>query len=379
MRICYITDGDVVDTKNWLTYFAQRGHQVHLISPRVREGYIEGVLLHRLVNILPGLWPISRYLSGLSWIVQVRRLVNKLKPDIIDVHYITIYGYLAVASGFHPLVMGVWGSDILVDPEQNIIYKFFTGQALRKAERVICVSPALKEEVTKYGVNPGLIDIVYIGTDTQEFSPDKRNADVFQKLGIPASCPVVISTRSLGPIYNIETLVRAIPLVLKEVPEARFIIGGQGEQRNYLEKLAKDLAICDSVRFPGWIPGEDLPVYLASSDVYVSTSLSDGTSTSLLEAMAGGLAPVVTDITANRPWVEDGQNGFLFPVKNHEILAAKIVYLLKNTELRNKFGQANRQLVQEKAEFHKEMAKVEQIYLKLVAKARGQSLDNHIP
>jgi len=378
MRICYITDGSGVDTQNWLNYFALKGHEIHLISPKVGKGYAEGVQLHPLTSILPKIWPITKYLSGLLWIFQVRRLVDKIKPDIIDVHYITIYGYLAVASGFHPLVLGVWGSDILVDPDQNIFYKFFTRQALRRADRIICVSPELNEEVTKYGISPKLIDIVLIGTDTQEFSPNQKKVNVFENLGISASCPVVISIRSLWPIYDIETLVRAIPLVLKETPEARFIIGGQGEQRSYLEKLAKDLGIFEAIRFPGWIPGDDLPAYLASSEVYVSTSLSDGTSTSLLEAMASGLASVVTDIPANRPWVVDGQNGFLFPEKNHETLAAKIVYLLKNTDLRNKFGQANRQTIQEKAEYRKEMAKVEKIYLGLIAKAGVETLSNNI-
>lgn len=75
---------------------------MHLISPRVGTGYAEGVQLHPLESILPKIWPVTKYLSAISWIVQVLRLVNKIKPDIIDVHYITIYGYLAVASGFHP-------------------------------------------------------------------------------------------------------------------------------------------------------------------------------------------------------------------------------------------------------------------------------------
>jgi glycosyltransferase involved in cell wall biosynthesis len=372
MRICYIGDATSIHTKRWLHYFVHKGHEVHLITLFIKEGYAEGVQIHFLLRLLPQIWSVSKYLSGLLWLIQIRKLVRTINPDILGSQFIlgTLNGYLEVASGFHPLVFCVWGDDILVNPVKNFFYKFFTGQALRRADRIICVSPALKEEVTKYGISPKLIDIVLIGTDTQEFCPDKRNADVFQRLGIPASCPVVISTRSLGPIYDIETLIKDIPLVLKEVPEARFIIGGQGKQRDYLIKLAKDLGIYDSVRFPGWIPGEDLPVYLASSSVYVSTSLSDGTSTSLLEAMACGLTPVVTDIPANRPWVVDGQNGFLFPVKNHEILAEKIVYLLKNTDFRNKFGQANRQIIQGKAEFHREMARIEQIYLDLVAKAR---------
>jgi glycosyltransferase involved in cell wall biosynthesis len=378
MRICFIGNGSSVHIQRWLNYLAHEGHEVHLITPFVKEGYAEGVQTHLLLRLLPQIWRVSRYFSGLLWLAQTRKLVRTINPDILDAHFITVDGYLAVASGFHPLVLSAWGDDILIDPVKNFVYRFFTRQALRRADRIICISSALKEEVTKFGISPGMIDIVFIGTDTQKFSPNQRNADVLQNLGIPASCPVVISTRSLWPIYDIETLIKAIPLVLKEVPQARFIIGGQGEQRNYLVKLAKDLGIYDAIKFPGWIPPEDLPVYLASSAMYVSTSLSDGTSISLLEAMASGLTPVVTDIPANRPWVEDGQNGFLFPVKSHEILAVKIVYLLKNTDLRNKFGQANRRIIQEKAEFHKEMAKVEKTYLDLVAKAREESLGNHI-
>lgn len=372
MRICYIGDGTSIHNQRWLNYLACKGHDVHLVTLSAGEGFVAGIHIHLLPRMLPRIWRVSRYFSGLLWLVQIRKLVRKINPDVIGAQFIlgTLNGYLEVACGFHPLVFSVWGEDTLANPVQNFLYKLIIRQALKKSDRIICVSPALKEEVTKYGISPGLIDVVYIGTDTQEFSPDKRNNGVFRNLGLPASCPVMISTRSLWPIYDVETLVRAIPLVLKEIPGARFIIGGRGGQRNYLEKLAKDLGVCDVVRFPGWIAGEDLPVYLASSDVYVSTSLSDGTSTSLLEAMASGIAPVVTNITANRPWVVDGQNGFLFPANNHEILAVKIVYLLKNPDYRNKVGRANRRTILEKAEFHKEMAKVEKIYLDLVAKAQ---------
>jgi glycosyltransferase involved in cell wall biosynthesis len=116
----------------------------------------------------------------------------------------------------------------------------------------------------------------------------------------------------------------------------------------------------------GWIPHDELPIYLASSDIYVSTSLSDGTSVSLLEGMACSLAPVVSNIPANQPWIEDGVNGFLFPVHNHETLATRVTYLIKNAEKRRKFGKASRQIVQEKAEFETQMVKVEGIYQEMV-------------
>jgi glycosyltransferase involved in cell wall biosynthesis len=292
--------------------------------------------------------------------------MSRIKPDILDAHNITVYGYLGVASGFHPLVLTVWGSDILIDPKQNAVYRFLSKQALKRADCIMCCSSAIKGETMQLGAAPEKAEVVFIGTNTTKFSPTQKDTMILQRLNIPESSPVVISIRSLRPVYDVETLIRAIPLVLEEVPEVRFIIGGQGEQRNYLEKLAQHLGISDSIRFVGWILPEELPGYLASSDVYVSTSLSDGTSISLLEAMACELAPVVTHIPANQPWIKDGENGFLFPVKNHKMLATKIAYLIKNAETRKEFGKESRRIVQEKAEYEKEMAKVERIYQGLV-------------
>jgi glycosyltransferase involved in cell wall biosynthesis len=160
----------------------------------------------------------------------------------------------------------------------------------------------------------------------------------------------------------VETLIKSIPLVLHEVPEAKFIIAGEGEQRSYLESLTQSSGVSSGVRFIGWISNNELPDYLASSDVYVSTSLSDGTSISLLEALASELAPVVTDIPANRPWVNDGDNGFLVPTGDYKMLASKIVQLLKDSEARTRFGKIGRNMVVERAEHENEMSRVEEIY-----------------
>ena len=137
-------------------------------------------------------------------------------------------------------------------------------------------------------------------------------------------------------------LIRAIPLVLEHAPQASFIIAGDGEQKEYLQGLAKSLGVSENVRFVGWITPDELPVYLASSDIYVSTSLSDSTSLSLQEAMACELAPVVTDLLANREWVADGKTGFIVPINDVPTLVDRIVYLLKNEEIRQRFGKEGR-------------------------------------
>ena len=362
MRICYIADAGSVHTQKWVNYFAQRGYEIHLISFRGNSSEFEpGVGLHLLTTIAPRLWSVSKYLNGLLWPVQARRLIRKIKPDIVDAHYITVNGYLGIASGFHPLILTAWGSDVLLDPKQNWLWKILTKYALNKTEVVICDSQVVHKELLKLGVSPGKIKMIYNGVDTQQFSRQQANEGLKRKLGI-LEAPSIIYIRSLKPVYNVEMLIRAIPLVLRQFPEARFIIGGDGEQKEYLQDLAKSLGISDSTRFIGWIPHNELPEYLASADVYVSTSLSDSTSLSLQEAMACELAPVVTDLPANREWITDGESGFIVPINDIQALADRITYLLNNNEVRESFGKRGREVIKERAEYEREMEKMEEIY-----------------
>ncbi len=367
MKICYIADALSLHTQRWVNYFANKGHEVHLISWRGGEGYAEGVKLYFMTRLAPRIWPVGKYLSALLWLVQARRLVRKIKPDVIDAHFITTYGYLGVASGFHPLNLSAWGSDILIQPKQNPLFRFLTKYTLKKADHIICDSELLNREIIKLGADPGKINIVYNGIDTQQFNPQEGDESLRARLNV-LEMPTIICFRHLRPVYNVEMLIKAIPLILGQVPEAKFIIGGDGEQRGYLQDLANSLGVSDSIRFVGWIPHNELPKYLASSDVYVSTSLSDSTSLSLQEAMACELAPVVTDIPANQEWITDGENSFVVPINDTHMLAEKIVYLLKNKEARERFGKAGRKIIKERAEYEKEMGKMEKIYQGLLEK-----------
>jgi len=151
------------------------------------------------------------------------------------------------------------------------------------------------------------------------------------------------------------------------VPNAKFIIIGTGTEENTLKKLTRRLNLSNSVEFLGYISNIDLPKYLASSDIYVSTSLSDGgLATSTAEAMACGLPLVVTDFGDNSKWINNEINGYLVPLKNPKILAEKIVLLLKDPDNRTLFGQRNREIAVDKLDLHKGMNKVEAIYEELV-------------
>jgi glycosyltransferase involved in cell wall biosynthesis len=376
MRICYVADGASIHTQRWVNYFAGEGHEVHLICWKLIPGYDENIRIHLLTRLAPGIWRLSQYFSFLLWIVQVRRLVSKIRPDIVDGHFITVYGFLAACSGFHPLIVSAWGSDMLVQPGRNPLSKFTARYASRKADIVICLFPVdvAREQIAALGIASNKIRTLLLGIDATQFSPSHRNDRIKQTLNIESSRPIVISTRALAPIYDVETLIKAMPLVLEEMPEAEFVIAGTGKQQGYLTELARALGVSANTKFIGWVPRAELPEYLSSADIYVSTSLSDGASNSLLEAMACGVAPVVTDIRANQAWINNGQNGFLFPTRDHKALASQIIYLLQNPEIRGNLGKRSREVVREKAEQHTEMKKLESVYRELIERRsiRGQ-------
>jgi glycosyltransferase involved in cell wall biosynthesis len=301
----------------------------------------------------------------LLWISQVRHLVQKIKPDLLHGHFVTIYGFLAACSGFHPLVVSTWGSDVLIDPEKSIMKRRLVKYALKRADLITCDGRNLEVAIGELGGKAERTHIVYHGVDTKKFTPASNGNNILEER-FGGSQLWVINIRGFKPIYDMETFIRAMPLVLKQIHSVKFIIAGEGERKDYFIKLSKRMNVFDSIEFVGLIPHDELPQYLASSDVYVSTSLSDSMALSTMEAMACGLAPVITDIGDNRRWIKDGENGFIVPIKDPEVLAERIIYLLKNPDIRKKFGERNRKIIEERNNCHKEMAKMDNIYKELV-------------
>lgn len=368
MKTCFIADAISVHTQRWVRYFANRGYETHLISATpLGDGDIGQAELHVLKGLPPKIRFISPPINLLLYIIQIRRLIRKIKPNILHAHYVTDCGFLGALSGFHPFVLSAWGSDVLVDPANSRISRYSVKFALKRADLITTEGENAIEEMIRLGADPDKMHLVLHGVDVRKFNTKGKSLKEKHKI---SNSPLVISTRNLAPIYDMETLIRAVPLVLEQVPEVKFVIAGDGVQKNYLEDLAKSLNVLNSISFLGHMPHQELPRYLRAAEVYVSTSLSDTISVSILEAMACGLAPVVTDIGDNRKWIEDRKNGFIIPTKRPDLLAEKIVYLLNNKELRDKMGKANQQLIVEKADYEKEMNKMGELYEELARRNR---------
>ena len=363
-HICYLGNAASIHIVRWVSYFAEVGWNVDLITwhpPTNNSGIHPAVNIHRI------LFP-PHYIARYGALLEIIKLIRKIKPDIIHAHYVMTFGILAgLYSGlfnFRPTILSAWGAFGL--RHSKLLHRWLIKYAFKKADCVHCDGENMIELLTKLGADPKKINIIYFGTDTRNFNPTQKSEKFRDDLEI-FDLPTVISLRQLDPIYDVESLITAIPLVLKEVPETKFVIAGRGSQEAELKQLAKSLGVSDSIRFVGFIANDELPKYLASADIYVSTSLSDaGIAASTAEAMACSLPVVITDFGDNKKWVEEGVNGFIVPLKDPKSLAERIIYLLKNEGVRMKFGMRNRKIIEERNNYYKEMEKMESIYIELI-------------
>jgi len=343
IHICYLANISSVHVQRWIKYFTEKGYQVGCLTPR---GF-----------------PL-KFLDIILNIMAVKKWVRKMKPDILHAHYAGVNGVLGALSGFHPFMISTFGSDILIAGKSRLrrpLIKF----GLDKADLVTCNADHMREAIINLGVESSKVKVVRFGLNVEKFSLAVRDEELIKTLRVENS-PVVISVRNLRSVYNVETLVRAVPLVLKTLPQSKFIIAGEGEEKEKLINLAKELGVLNNIKFVGWLSENDLLRYLKISDVYVSTSLSDGSSMSLVEAMAAGIFPIVSDIPANREWIKNNVNGFLCPTKDHNFLAKKISEALRDKNFRQETIKKNRILAEEKESYQKNMQLMEKYYLQLI-------------
>ena len=322
---------------------------VHIV--RIHEPF------HPSVSPMKGL-----YAYGTSFLrsILLRRYLNMTRPDVLISSWALSYGFYGGLSNYSPNILLVWGSDVLVAPKL-FPFRFMAKYSLKKASAVVLDSDVQEKACIALGCDPKKIvkfpwvDLQLILSNIEKNADDKRrNADKFrEKLGWHEDDPVIISTRHHEPIYNMECLMQAVPSVVEEVPTARFLILGEGSLTEKLKKSAATMGVSANVKFLGRVPFSEIPKYLEMADIYVSTSLSDGTSASLIEAMACKLPVIVTDIPGNREWIIDRSNGLLFPIQDHKSLAENIVKLFKDDASRKSLGKKAYETVMEKADWQK--------------------------
>lgn len=356
MRICLIADATSIHTLRWAEYFVNMGDEVHIITYEPPKKELEGVKVHIIRSIFNNL-----YLDFCPRHLRMYLLVRKIKPDILHAHFISKFGFHAAFLGYRPLIMSAWGGDILVVPYWSKLLWYFTGISLRRADVVYGVSKDICERiVTTFGVPLSRVKLVPFGVDTTLFHPAAKKKIIYD------NDVVVLSNRTFLEIYNIETLINSIPLVVEKNPNVKFVIKGTGPQENSLKSLVLELGVSEYVTFIGWVEYEEMVGLLHNCDIYVSTALSDGTPVSVLEAMACAKPCIVTDVGGVSEWIEDGLNGYLFTPKKPQELAQKILDLAADPIKREILGGNASKLIEQRGDWYRIMEDVRTQYQELV-------------
>lgn len=306
--------------------------------------------------------------NGINFIKKyfyLRRVISRVKPEALHAGWVQSSGYLAALSGFHPFLLMPWGSDILLRPHINKRQMNITRRVLTKADKIICDCENVKKKIIEIsGRAKDKVVVFPWGVDLNLFKPAPSSDKFLENPGWRDK-KIIISTRSFEKIYGLKYLVEAIPEVIKAAPCARFIFCGEGADKKEINNLVDKLNLEKYVHFAGYVKPSVLPAYLNAADVYVSTSLSDGTSISLLEAFACGKPAVVTDVPSNLEWVKEGEGGFIVPRKDSKLLAGKIVKILNDKNLAKNMGEFNRKVVEERADWDKNFGIIEKVYEEL--------------
>ena len=317
---------------------------------------------------------IPLFVRGAFALPLFKRVAFIEKPDVICASWIWGCPYLAYLARLKPLVTIVVGQEISLDHNWNSLIRSQIKRTLRYAHAIVVDALCVKKKVLSYVDDEEKIFCIPVGVDTSLFRRNTEHRHRLRKnLGVTDDETLMICNRSHIPIYAVGNLIHAVPQVISKFNNIKFLLIGAGPLTNYYKRLVKEFNLSSHVLFVPRIPNEEMPKYLSASDVYVSPSLSDGTSVSLLEAMSCELPVVVADLPATREWVSDKQNGLLVKRSDPSLIAEGLVNMVSLKPEWKKFGQQNRKLIKEKADMSMCIHRLLKVYRYAIEKSHARA------
>ncbi len=339
LKLVLLADAAHVNCQRWCKALIRAGAEVHVLS--FSECEPNGMRMYRLpVAQLPG------KLHYIAAVPYVRRLIDRIQPDVVVAYYVTGYGFLGALAARRPLVQVTSGSDILLAPA-GAVMRQVVRYALGRADLVTAWAPHMSEAARELGVREGRILVLPRGIPFQELAGSRCARPEAGR------AVKIISTRSLKADYNVDQLLRVSRILDERGVNFLLTIAGDGPQREELMAETRRLGLESRVRFAGFVTNDELPVLLAQQHLYISLVGSDGVSASLLESMAVGLLPIVPNHPANRFWITPGVNGVLLDDLSPFRVAEAICGSGSDLPLRERAWRENAEIVSTRADLYR--------------------------
>lgn len=365
MRICLISNPNSIHVRRALDFLIGRGHELAFVGYAPPEQPLPaGVRFLDLTTRFN-----VRKLRYLVWPLLVRQWLQQIRPDILHAHSVTGAGWLAAYAAFHPFLLTSHGSDLLLLPTKSWAHQQLSMQALREADYVTCVSQGLLQKARSLGVQPERSELVLLGVDTNLYAPTDDRSALQSALGLGPG-PVVLGLRAFKPIYHPMLIAEALPRILLRFPTTQLVMfkaNAEPQTLAQFQAAIEQQGLTKTVRYvePLW-DERAVADYTCAADVGVSVASSDGTPKSVQEAMACEVPVVAGDIPALRDCIRSGYDGLLVPLGDAASLAAAIIRLLEDGDLRRALGQQARRTICERADSKVWMARSEEIYAELI-------------
>lgn len=355
MKICFIAPADNYHTCKWCTWFQRKGHMVDVIS--FTNAIIENVNVHWIDCGVDVQESDVKKIKYLLQFIKVNKLVKKIKPDIVNVHYATSYGAVVALSGIKKYVLSVWGLDIYQFPQKSIFHKMMLKYSLRKATYLFSTSNAMAEEGRKYTNKPFVI--TPFGVDMDLFSPQKRNREEDGNF-------VIGTIKTLAPKYGIDYLLKAVSIVRHEnlnIP-IQLRIAGKGLCENEYKQLADQLEIADITTWLGFVSQEQAAQEWSNLDLAIvfSSDESESFGVSAVEAQACEVPIIISDIPGLMEATAPGDSSMVVPRMNERALADAILVMYEDEKRRGIMGKKGRKFVKEKYELEPCFRKIEHLF-----------------
>ena len=363
LKIALVAHTNAPWTPHYARFFLSRGHEVWLGS--FAEDRVEGVQAVRLSS--------RAYHSGenqheyFTAAPRLRRLLRDFGPDVVFAPYILSNGLTASLAWRGPLVVSARGGDVLQQGERSNLQAFIQRQIVRRvcrrADAIHAVSAELVSAIESLGIPSHKISMFPVGVDVARFPLASEPTPG------PDGEVQIICTRKQDHVYENHVLIDALAILRDRGRRFRCTMLAGGPLLEERIRQANERGLADRVDFRGNVAHDEVPGLIASAQIYVSASSSDGTSSSLLEAMASGSFPVISHIAANLDWVEEGRSGLFFPVGDASGLANQLERAMDDAALRAGARQLNRARVEADASMQVNMSKLERMLIDAAAQS----------
>ena len=339
---------DVQDpaVSRWAAELSRRGWEVHVLS--LQMGGIPGVEVHALMPRLAG------QLGKAMLARQVRGLVDHLHPDVVHVFGGSLYGALARPLADYPLIVSVSDEDVRILHHWEPFRRRELLRILGEADRLITPSHAMAHMVGTQLPGPKP-EVIPFGVDLAHFTP-----------GEEPEVPTIGCTLPLEADSGLEYLICALRLIVQRNPNRplRLLLGGEGDERDALDALSRELAMATRTSLVGFIPPDERPKFLRGLTIYVMPVLRDldGFAQTAMEAASCALPVVSSWVGGLGEVVLDEVNGLLVPPKDPDLLADAIERLLDDASLRTEMGANGRALIRTSYDWRQNVARMEALY-----------------